>query len=179
MILQELFESTEMPWVDKPAIGWWLDSDPVTFYHGTNARNLQGVLDKGIFAPTDGPTANWVSLALDPKTSLGYASMTGGESSFRDAGKNAKHVPTNERVVFVIQLVQSYFLPKMAEARGNMDNKRTKLSDEGRYREWVESKTKQFGKYPNVFDLEYYALTEIRLPKHIPVQYIKGYMFKR
>ena len=151
----------------NPKIGWWLDQDPIIFYHGTHYSRLDDILKNGLKAPTEGPTAGWVSLALEPSTASGYASMHGGESSFRKAGEKAQHVPMQDRRILVIQIPKNYVLQHMAPARGNMDNERDKLTNEERYRKWAES-----GKT----DQEYYALTEIRLPKEVPGSFIKGWM---
>lgn len=165
----EIITEQKMRWNKNPTIGWWLDKDPVRFYHGTHSRNLEGILEGGIYAPTSGPTANWVSLALEPNTAHGYASMSGagGETEFRAAGANVALTPHSERTVFVLDLPQSYFLPLMAPARGAMSESRDKLNNKNRYEEWAKS-----GKT----DQEYYQITEIRLPKHVPAKYIVGYM---
>jgi len=156
----------------NPKIGWWLDSDPVTFYHGTHINNLEFIQKNGIVAPTEGSTAGWVSLALDPMTSRAYASMSGmgGETAFRSAGKKVKaNTPMNERIVFVIQMKQKDFLKKMAPARGNMDTQRKKLIDKDLYEKHIAN---------GGSDLDYYMLTEIRMPKKIDTKFIKGYMIK-
>lgn len=160
-----------LKWNGNPEIGWWLDNDPVTFYHGTHIRNKDGILKDGIFAPESGPTAGYVSLALEPNTSFAYASMsgTGGESGFRAAGGKATSTPPRERIVFVLEIPQSYFKSRMAAARGAMDNERTKLINKSRYEAWLKQ---------NKTDQEYYQITEIRLPKHVPAKYIVGYMTK-
>ena len=165
----------ELPYEKFPKIGWWLDSDPVTFYHGTHARNKDWILQNGLHAPTEGSTAGWVSLAIEPNTSLGYASMSGngGETAFRDASKTkAVHTPTNERIVFVLKIPQSEFLNKMAKARGNMEAERNKLTDRNKYASFIKGK-------PYQFDQEYYAKTEIRMPKVVDPKYIVGYMVKK
>lgn len=170
MELISLFESAnEVSWNKKPVIGWWLDKDVVTFYHGTNMRSLHGILETGLYAPKTGPTAGWVSLALSPNTAKGYASMSGGESAFRSVGVKARHVPMNERVVFVLKIPQAYFLPLMAEARGNMAEQRDKLKDKNLYKKFKEQ-------YPGWPDDSYYDLTEIRLPKYVPLKFITGWM---
>lgn len=165
----ELLYEKSTNWQGNPKIGWWLDNDPVTFYHGTHKKNIPFILENGIIAPKEGPTAGWVSLALEPNTAIGYASMSGigGETQFRAAGKKAVHTPLEDRVVFVLKIPQDYFLPKMAEQRGAMKTERNKLKDKEQYEKWQGS------------DQEYYALTEIRLPELAPVKFIQNYMFKR
>lgn len=169
-----LTESTKIPrfkWVSNPKIGWWLDKDPVMFFHGTHERNVQGIYTSELRAPTSGPTAGYVSLALDPYTAFGYASMSGsgGESEFRGAGMKATTTPANERAVLVLKIPQKYFIPRMVHQRGNVDEYRNKLTSKEEY-----LKAKKHGKS----DHEYYMLTEIRLPTAVPSQFILGYMKK-
>ncbi len=161
-----LHESKQILWNNDPNIGWWLDSDPVTFYHGTHKDNLKSILKKGIDAPSSGPTKNWVSLAIEPFTAFGYASMSGGETSFRSAGSKAIHVPSEDRIVIVLKIPQKDFLPKMAEMRGQVKSYKEKLTNKDLY---LNS---------GLSDSEYYAITEIRLPKHVNKKYIKGWMKK-
>lgn len=167
------FTTRMIPWIRNPQIGWWLENDPVTFYHGTHQDNLEGILKGGIYAPRSGPTAGWVSLALEPNTAFGYASMKGGESKFRadaaqgfrGAGTTAQHVPANERIVFVLRIPHSYFKSKMAAQRGNVDHYRDKLTNQEAYTTW-KSKGGQ--------DQEYYAMAEIRIPEMVPANFIVG-----
>ena len=155
----------KIPFDKNPKIGWWLDNDPITFYHGTHIDNLEFIIKNGIKAPTEGYTKDWVSLALDPFTGRGYAAMSGvgGETAFRSAGKKVKTTPMNERIVFKIQLPKSLVLKKMAKGRGEMQSTLNRLKDKKEYENWTKS------------DVEYYALTEIRMPKKIDTKFIKGY----
>jgi hypothetical protein len=156
----------EYKWVGNPKIGWWSDRKTLLMYHGTNIKNLTGILETGIYAPKAGPTANWVSMAFEPNTSHGYASM-GGESGFRAAGAKAASVPDNERVVFVCQFPMNYILKNMESTySGNFDYTRARLIDKNNYVKWTKS------------DQEYYSLAELRFPRHIPEQYVLGYMRK-
>jgi hypothetical protein len=159
-----------------PKIGWWLDHDPVTFYHGTHERNLESILKSGIAAPKEGYTAGWVSLALEPNTAHGYASMSGlgGETqfrmkTFRSAGTKAAHVPNEERVTFVIKIPQNDFMKKMAPMRGAMTDIAKRLTDKDEYQKLVVD--------GGMSDAEYYARTEIRYPDLIPPKFIVGYTY--
>lgn len=156
-------------WNGNPEIGWWLDKDPVTFYHGTHFRNLEWVTQHGLVAPNEGSTAGWVSLAIEPNTAFGYASMSGagGETNFRAAGHKPVHTPPEDRIVFVLRIPQNEFLPIMAPMRGNVKEYVDKLTNRDRYDEFKGT------------DAEYYLLTEIRLPHKVSVKYIKGFMQKR
>lgn len=154
-------------WAGNPKIGWWADRNSMILYHGTHHSNLSGILESGIFAPTSGPTANWVSMALEPNTAFGYASM-GGESGFRAAGAKAISVPPKDRVVLVAKMPMSFIKKQMEkEFRGNMPETRNRLTDKSEYEAWTKS------------DQEYYALTEIRFPKKIDPKWIIGYMTKK
>lgn len=166
-LTEEENKKPEYKWNGNPKIGWWEDRSNLIMYHGTHIKNLEGILEKGIFAPSSGPTANWVSMALEPNTSHGYASM-GGESAFRAAGAKAQHIPDNERVVLVCKFPVSWIKQHMEKNfRGNVDSTRDKLTNKENYKNWKGS------------DQEYYALTEIRFPKHIDSEFIIGYMRKK
>ncbi len=156
------------PFNKNPNIGWWLDNDPITFYHGTHIRNIDYIEKNGLKSPKEGPTAGWISLALEPNTAYGYASMSGagGESEFRSAGHKAITTKKEERVVFIIKLPKKLVLSKMGKERGAMQSTRTKLINKNEYESW------------NKTDQEYYALTEIRMPNKIDTKFIKGYMVK-
>ena len=143
-----------------PKIGWWLDNDTVTLYHGTHINNIDFIKKNGIVPPKEGYTAGRVYLAFDPFTARGYASMSGlgGESKFRSMGTKVKTTPMNERVVFIIELPLTYVLKK---GKINRD-----LSDKEAYEKSGKS------------DTEFYALTEVSIYDTIPIKFIKGYMRK-
>ncbi len=64
----------QKPFDKNPKIGWWLDQGKtLRFYHGTHIRNIDWVEKNGLLAPTEGSTAGWISLALEPHTAHGYA----------------------------------------------------------------------------------------------------------
>lgn len=163
------------PFDKNPKIGWWLDNDPIRFYHGTHIRNIEYVEENGLLAPTSGDTANWISLALEPHTAHGYASMSGagGETAYKSSADGSFRSSTNikttdkkERVVFIVELPKSLVLSKMAKERGAMQSTKNRLKDRQEFEDWKKT------------DQEYYALTEIRMPKKIDTKYIKGYMTK-
>jgi hypothetical protein len=179
MRIAELFESAKQVNLSSfPKIGWWLGRDPVIFYHGTHKRNLENILKSGIKAPTEGSTAGKVSLAIDPLTARGYASMSGlgGEhkfKGFRNAGqaKNVQtHVPMEDRVILIIKLPRQYVQKIMNtegfQARGHMSELVNRLDDPNEYQNLVVD-----GGMP---EQEYYARTEIRVPEVKP-QSVVGY----
>jgi len=159
---------SKLSWEGNPKIGWWQDAKPLYLYHGTHINNLESVSKQGIGAPTEGYTAGWVSLALEPNTAFGYASMHGGEASFRSAGKEAKHVPVKDRIVFVLKFNSFEEVKKLGlgSLRGMVEATKNKLTNKSLYDNWKDS------------DQEYYALTELRVKKHIPPKFITGYMKK-
>lgn len=160
-------DKKKFKWNGTPTIGWWADRQSLIMYHGTHYSNLSGILSSGIYAPKSGPTANWVSMALEPNTAFGYASM-GGESGFRAAGAKAVTVPPSERVVLVAKFPISFVEKHMEkDYRGNVAYTRNRLIDKNEYDNWKKS------------DQEYYALTEIRFPKVVEPKYLIGYMVKK
>lgn len=174
MRIFELLEKINYsPWRGNPQIGWWEDQTPLILYHGTHQSKIQDILKSKLVAPTQGPTADWVSLALEPNTAFGYASMRGGESAFRAAGSKAINVPSHERAVLILSFPggkeQLLKLGMDQTVRGNDPQAREKLLNKNLYNKW-----KSMGKS----DQEYYALTELRLPKQVDRKYIVGVMKK-
>lgn len=168
-VLNEAKKLKKLPFDKNPKIGWWLDQGKtLRFYHGTHMQNTEWVEKNGLLAPTEGSTAGWISLALEPHTAHGYAAMSGagGETQFRAAGAKAEITGQKERVVFVIELPKAMVLKNMAAERGAMQSTKNRLKDKAEYDAWTKT------------DQEYYALTEIRMPDRIDPKYIKGYMQK-
>lgn len=67
-------------------------------YHGTHKKNLKGILENGILL-NDG----YISLAFQFEVARGYAAMS-GEKEFRKAGKKAKTVPMEDRIVVEVEV---------------------------------------------------------------------------
>lgn len=153
--------------------GWWLDKNEIMFYHGTHKNNLKFIEQHGIVAPTEGSTAHWVSLALDPYTAHAYAAMSGegGETKFRQAGGRPVNVPHSDRVVLVVKLSKNDVIEKMAPARGAMEETRNRLRSKEEYERLVVK-----GK---MSDEEYYMKTEIRYPNVVSPEHIVGYTYLR
>lgn len=162
-------ESAELAWDKNPKIGWWRDGSHVTLYHGTHDRNVDGIKKHGLRAPKHGPTAGNISMALEPHTAHGYASMTGGESAFRAAGASAEHVPHEKRSVMVYRVphkwIEKHANPHM---RGNTDDVRDNLTSREKYEKHVAS---------GRVDHEHYAKTELRF-KSVPNRFLVGRMKK-
>lgn len=159
-----------LPWDKNPKIGWWKDHDHVTLYHGTHEKNVDSIAKHGLHAPSHGPTAGNISMALEPHTAHGYASMTGGESAFRAAGAQAQHVPHEHRAVMVYK-VPRHFIEKHANPhlRGNTEDVKDHLTNREKYEKHAAS-----GKT----DHEHYAKTELRF-SHMPSEYLVGHMKKK
>lgn len=166
-------EVKQVSWNSFPKIGWWLDSDPITFYHGTHMKNLDYITKNGLTAPTTGHTANAVSLALEPNTGLGYAVMSGAgsEQEFRKFGQKPKITSVEERIVFILNIPRDIIQQNAIPERGAMQSTKGKLTNRDLYDAWVE-------KNGTGNDQEYYAITEIRLPSPVDPKYIVGYMVK-
>ena len=140
-----------------PKIGWWLDKDIVTLYHGTHINNIDFIKKNGIVPPKEGYTAGRVYLAFDPYTSRGYSCMSavGGESQFRSLGTKVKTTPMNERVVFIVKLPIEYVL------------KYGKINKNSTKEEYIKSK---------VPDYKFYELWEVSFFGKIDKKYIVAYM---
>lgn len=160
----------QLPWQGNPHIGWHEDGDHLIMYHGTHEKNLGHIDRGGINAPTTGPTANWVSMTHDPHTAHGYASMTGGESTFRSSKKRPQSVPHEQRAVLVARIPREWARANMDhDLRGNLGDARTALTDRSSF-----EAHKAAGKP----DFQHYQSTELRFKNSIPRQFIQGYMKK-
>ncbi len=159
----------QLTWDRNPKIGWWMDHNPIRFFHGTHIRNLEQISKNGIKAPQSGSTAGWVSLALDPYTAFGYASMSGsgGETLFRGVKGRPINVPASDRAILVVELQVRWMLQHMNQhMRGNISYTRDRLINKDLYEAWQRT------------DHEYYATTEIRIGNLVPSRFIIGYMIK-
>ena len=90
----------------------------------------------------------YVCCSLDPYTA-NYHAMPLTESYNED-----------KRVVFVIDIPASY------TAKNPFFVESERITDKKLYEKWGKS------------DVEFYALENVEVPKHIPVKFIKGYMVK-
>lgn len=160
----------EIPFEHNPKIGWWRNSPTVTLYHGTHIKNLENIKKAGVNVKDK--KTGMISFSLDPHTSHGYSSMSGGEANFRSSEARAEHVPHNQRVV-VQYNVPRHWIEKHIDSRlgGNLNEMGPKMKDKSLY----EKHLSQNG--PNR-DSEYYGTSEIRLSHPIPNQYMAGYMRK-
>lgn len=171
---QFLSEDNGLPrlaWEKDPRVGWWKDHDHLTMYHGTHVSRLGSIAKGGIQSPSHGSTAGWVSMTHDPHTAHGYASMHGGETSFRGAGARAQHVPHEDRAVVVARIPREWAEKHMnPHMRGNTQDVVHHLTDRAAY----DAHKNQGGR-----DHEWYAKTELRFKDHVPAHFIQGYMKKK
>ncbi len=149
-------QQTQMPWNSDPTIGWWLDSDTITLYHGTHKDRVASILENGLSSPDSGRTADTTFLALEPFTARGYGSMS-GEIEFRAAGAKAKHVSMEERATIVFEFPKEYVEQNMIWVNPKLVNRES-------YEKFVGS------------DTEYYELAEVQHPGNISTEFIVGYM---
>jgi hypothetical protein len=156
----------QIPWEGHPKIGWWGDKDTLRVYHGTHKNNIKHIAKDGISKPD--PDTGLISVAMEPNTAHGYASMSGGESSFRKSGHEAVHVPDEHRRVVVADIPKDWAHENMDhDLSGNIGQAKKHLSNKVHYDNWKNH------------DTEYYALGELRFKKPIPKEFIKGVMSKK
>lgn len=143
---------------------WWLDDlntkDTVTLYHGTDVKNLKKIREEGITPDA----SNKTFLTPDPDTGIGYASMTGGEKTFRQVGKKAKHNPMENRVLLEIEVPKDIIFK-------NINNQRSKYS----ISKLIDPKAKdKFKPYDKKENLPYYSKTEFSIEGGVPPEFIKS-----
>ena len=143
---------------------WWLDDlntkDTVTLYHGTDVKNLKRIKEEGLTPDA----SNKTFLSPDPDTGIGYASMTGGEKTFRQVGKKAKHNPMENRVLLEIEVPKDIIFKNINDQKSNYSI--SKLLD---------PKAKDnFKPYDKKENLPYYAKTEFSIEGGVPPEFIKS-----
>jgi hypothetical protein len=152
---------------------WWLDDlatkDTVTLYHGTDIKNLADIKKYGITPDADNKTF----LTPDPQTGIGYASMTGGQRTYRQAGKKAKTNPVKNRVLLEIEVPKEVIFK-------NLDNQKSKYSkskllnpNSKKNFTPLNHSTEEYGGLP------YYTLTEFLIEGGIPPEFIKSISTKK
>ena len=149
-------------------IGWWF-GDTVRLYHGTHADHLPSIVEHGLVPHAQGTAAGFVSMALDPKTAYAWAGFSGagGESVFR-AGSEVAITPPEDRRIIEVSLPQSFVSDLLQPAVSDTAILNYKLQDKAVY---------EAEKAAGVSDLDYYALTEVRLPQ-VPAKYITRILTK-
>ncbi len=165
---QFITESTikQIPWVKNPQVGWWEDQKVLRLYHGTNVRNLDAISKEGLTKAD--PDTGMISMALEPYTAFGYASMTfggGRVDNFRDLGGRPAYANKEDRVVFAFDVPMEW-IKQHYDTRlgGNIGDMNHKMHDKEYYSP---------GKDP-----EYYATAELRFKVPIPTKFLVGYMKK-
>ncbi|CAL9979160.1 hypothetical protein VPHK469_0041 [Vibrio phage K469] len=146
-----------------PKIGWWEDADPLTVYHGTNIRHIESVYKNGL--DRKDPDTGMISVALEPFTAKAYAAMSGagGEANFRTSGA-AVSTPTSERVVFTLEIPQSWIREHVdPNLGGNIGDAYKHMRSREAYEKFDRS------------DQQYYQFAELRLDAAVPASFIKGH----
>ena len=166
----EYLTESFLPWNGYPTIGWWKDQKILVMYHGTHERNIKSMLSDGINRPD--PKTGMISMALEPNTAFGYASMSGagGESNFRSVGTKPVTTPATERAIIVAKIPMSWILKNLDNnLGGNLREQMARLESKDVYDEYQK-------KYDD--DQSYYALCELRFKTHIPSKFLVGYTKK-
>jgi hypothetical protein len=161
----------EIPFEHDPKLGWHGDHDHVTLYHGTHVKNIDSVYKNGL--DHRDPTSGKISLALEPHTAHGYASMSaaGGEHHFRYSGGKARHTPDDHRVVFKLRVPKKWLdAHKDPEHHGNIGHARKHITDHEHYKKLSAEKDHA--------DHHYYRMTEFRT-EPVPKEFIVGHMRKK
>jgi len=139
----------KLDWSGRPTIGWLAESKSVRLYYGTLLKTVKRIFKEGIYAGDDG----YILCAAEPNT----ASL---HSIIRILGESTEHkfsISKNKRAVFVIDVPRKYIEETASENR---------FFNKELYESWGKS------------DVEYYALIDVKVKNHVPVNWIKGYMIK-
>lgn len=156
MKIESIFEDTtkrkRLSWDGNPSIGWLLNNNKINLYHGITLEKLDSVFKEGIYADDSG----FVLCSAEPNTALYQAQMNAVLREDR-----IKTLPSKDRAVCVITLPSLFLYNKQLVVENDLSNR---FTDNKLYESWGKS------------DAEYYALIDVNVPNHIPVEFIKGYM---
>ena len=152
---------------------WWLGDldtkDTVTLYHGTDVKNLANIKKHGITPDADNKTF----LTPDPNTGISYGSMTGGQTTFRQVGKKAKHNPIRNRVLLEIEVPREVIFKNLDNQRSNYSKSKLLGPDSKKNFTPFNSPNEKYGGTP------YYTLTEFRIEGGVPPEFIKSISTKK
>lgn len=155
--------------------GWWTDrKDYIDLYHGTHERNVPHIEGSGVSVPD--PKTGMVSMALDPHTAHGYASMSSGprrgEHSFRHVKGRPVTTPEENRAVTKFRVPMDWVRANVdPDLRGNIGDAHKRIRDKGEYEKWKKAN-------PDKSDHEYYFGSELRFSKPVPPEFYVGHSYK-
>jgi hypothetical protein len=153
-------------------VSWIWDKDHITLYHGTHKDNVKHIKKSGLNRPD--PTTGMISLTPDPSTAHGYAAMS-GEHNFRRAGGKAFTVDHADRRVLKFRIPKKWIHDNMDKSlSGNMGMAAGRINPENKqaYSDWRK-------KNPTHKPHSYYAMTEIRVSKHVPSEFLQKVLKKK
>lgn len=149
-IVTETVNTKKLDWVRNPKIGFVAESTRTRLYYGCDTSKLKKIFREGIYGSDDG----YIMCSAEPYTALSHATMRQALTESLD---------DNSRAVVVVDVPLSFF------------NDREIVVENDRHRRFTNTKLyEEWGKS----DCEYYALINVMVPDHIPVQWIRGYMTK-
>lgn len=149
-IVTETVQNKKLPWVKNPEIGFLAESPRTRLYYGSDSLKLKNIFREGIYAADDG----FILCSAEPYTALSHATM---RQSLTES------IDDTTRCVVVFDVPLSFF-DKNELVIENDTKKR--FTDLKLYEEWGRA------------DCEYYALINVKVPDHVPVTWIRGWMTK-
>jgi len=150
-IIQEDIKKNKILWNNKPKIGWIYESNFIKLYYGATKNQIKRIFEEGIIADSSG----FVKCSLEPNTAIPHAKI-------RYLYEGIKNPFLEQVIVFRIKYPIKEF-----KQNGIIDNDlKNHLKDKKIYEHWAKS------------DVEYYSFITIKIPKHVPINYINGYMVK-
>ncbi len=105
----------KIAWDRNPKINWWLENDPVRFYHNITLSNLPIVSKEGIKAATSGPEAGNVSLFLEPNSAI---------------------VKKEDQAILIVDLPLRWMFSHMSR---RMDGEKNRLTNKDQYEKWTRT----------------------------------------
>lgn len=90
--LKVIADDKKLEWNADPKLGWFMESDPLTLYYGAQKKEVEAILENGIFADDSG----FVTCAFEPYTAYSQGAVL------------TESIDQQERVVFIIEMPLAY-----------------------------------------------------------------------
>lgn len=150
-VINEIYDTSQKSWNGNPTIGWYNDNLNYRLYYGTHISKVKENIKEGFNSRHDD-----ILFAFEPNTALVHAAMRIHNSLGR------LDLDINKRAVIEVVVPRDYLHDNII-IENDINNR---LHTKKIYEQWGKS------------DVEFYAFVNVKIPTHIPPDFINGYMVK-
>jgi len=135
------------------SVGWWLDNEVMTLYHGTSIDNVDNIISNGLL----GTNTHFIHLTFDMNTAYGFSIFKHG---YEESLTNFQFNNKNQRCLIELKFNIDDFLYRILDINFSYGTSYSRLSDRKVYDDFIGT------------DNEYYKYTEFILTESIEKKYI-------